>query len=427
MTELRDAAEFWPEYEKCGSSDTGFARKHGVPRTTVRDWRTNLEEGLVWKYGAWREADESEDAPKADPVTVEADRLRREAERNIHRVNTREAARTEIILDHLTQALSGFAPKQFSVIPPKAIDSKRRSPMSLVCLLSDWQYGETVNPAHVMGLNAYDCEIAARRVYHLERLVLTALDIMGRSHPMPTLHLPLLGDMVSGIIHDLPETNEVNVYEQYFGVVFLLAQFVMRLAPHFEEVKLYGVFGNHGRMTEKKKSTDEYINWDWLAYQALEMLLVNQPNITCNFPRGIFMVEKIEGHDCLFTHNANAKSWNQIPLYGIKRAVSQLTELLQAVDQKFEYAFFAHFHQGCVLDRAVGEIIVNPSLVGGGEFSINNILASSPPRQRIMAFHAEHGKTWELNNNLKRGDNTPHPYIIPTGCSLAEGYKKVVQ
>jgi hypothetical protein len=55
MVELRHATVFWPEWEKCGKSDSEFSRRHGVPRETVEDWRNNLMDGMEWTDGEWRE------------------------------------------------------------------------------------------------------------------------------------------------------------------------------------------------------------------------------------------------------------------------------------------------------------------------------------------------------------------------------------
>ena len=38
-------------------------------------------------------------------------------------------------------------------------------------------------------------------------------------------------------------------------------------------------------------------------------------------------------------------------------------------------------------------------------------------------MHSEHGKTWELRNDLSRGDDTPHPYVLVGGDSLADSYR----
>ena len=118
--------------------------------------------------------------------------------------------------------------------------------------------------------NRYDSEIAARRLYQFEQLVLTSLDVIGRAHPVPELRLLMLGDMVSGSIHnELAETNDHDLYEQWANLALLLAQFVLRLAARFERVVVEGVPGNHGRMTVRPSAKNRYVNWDYLMYQTL--------------------------------------------------------------------------------------------------------------------------------------------------------------
>jgi hypothetical protein len=99
---------------------------------------------------------------------------------------------------------------------------------------------------------------------------------------------------------------------------------------------------------------------------------------------------------------------------------------MQAKEQVFEYAALGHFHTGAEIERAVGEILMNPSLKGGDEYSIGNLFSYSPPSQLLYFMHAEHGKTWGLRNDLSRGDKTPHPYVLDVSGSLADSFKKAV-
>jgi len=299
--------------------------------------------------------------------------------------------------------------------------------MSLVVHLSDFQYGEFVDPDQVMGLNSYDCEIAARRIYQLEQLILTSLDVIGRAHPVPTLRLLLLGDMVSGAIHnELAETNDANLYEQWAQLSLLLAQFVLRLAARFEQVVIEGVPGNHGRTTIRPGAKDRFVNWDYLMYQTLSLMLMNQGNVTCDFPRSPLMTTEIEGHTYLLFHGDEIKSWQGIPWYGIERSIARLRELMQARSVNFEYAALGHMHNWAELERAVGQIMINGSLVGGSEYGIGRLFSTCPPTQALYFMHREHGKTWELRNDLSYGDNTPHPYKLEAGTSLADSYRKAV-
>ncbi len=423
--DLRLPDDFRAAYEQYNGDLKAMSADLDIPRRTLNNWKLNHERGIAWDGKFWVKPGDK-DTP-ADPITSEVQRLKDAHERREDRVYTQEAARTEIILEHLTQAIRAMP--AVKVKPPYFSSSgRRRSPMSLVVHLSDWHLGEVVDPVQVMGLNAYDGEIAARRVYRLEQLILTALDIIGRSHPIPTLRILTLGDMVSGAIHnELVETNEYNLYEQWANLALLLSQFVLRLAARFESVVIEGVPGNHGRTTIKPGAKSRYVSWDYLAYQTLALMLANQSNVTCRFPRSPLMTTEIEGWTYLLYHGDEIRSWAGLPWYGIERAQARLRELLQANKQEFHYAALGHFHNASNMERAVGQTIVNGSLVGGSEYSVGRLFSTSPPTQVLYFVHRQHGKTWGLRNDLSHGDDTPHPYILENGSSLADSYRKAVQ
>ena len=426
MTDLRKASDFWAAYEGNRRSPTALSRATGIPVRTVENWKKYHEAGRVWDGEKWTVPESASRfvEESADPVATEAKRLREAHEKREHRVYTQEAARTEIILSHLKAAVSGLP--AVKVKPPYfASTGRKRSPMSLVVHLSDFHYGEVVDPEEIMSLNAYDPEVAARRLYQLETLVMTAMDVIGRAHPVPELRLLMLGDMVSGAIHnEIAETNEYNLYEQWAQLSLLLAQFVLRLAGKFEKVTIDGVPGNHGRTTQKPSAKQKYVNWDYLMYQTLSLMLASQPNVVCCFPRSPITSVEIQGWRYLLWHGDSIKSWAGIPFYGVERAIARLRELMQVKGIQFHYAALGHFHTGAEIQRAVGEVLMNPSLKGGDEFSVNNLYSYAPPSQLLYFMHKEHGKTWQLRNDLANGDKTPHPYVLEGGDSLADSYQK---
>jgi DNA repair exonuclease SbcCD nuclease subunit len=424
MSDLRNAEEFWQAYELAGRNQAALSRASGIPIRTIESWKMHHEQGRVWNGKRWILPRDRDARPEeTDPGAAEAERLRKSHETHEHRVYTQEKARTQIILEHLTEAIAALP--SVKVKPPYfSASGNRRSPMSLVGHLSDFQYGEVVDPEQVLGFNRYDSEIAARRLYQFEQLVLTSLDVIGRAHPVPELRLLMLGDMVSGSIHnELAETNDHDLYEQWANLALLLAQFVLRLAARFERVVVEGVPGNHGRTTVKPVAKDRYVNWDYLMYQTLSLMMANQQNVTCRFPRSPLMTTEIQGKTFLVFHGDEIKSWQGIPWYGIERAIARLRELFQAKGVMFDYAALGHMHNWAALERAVGQTMVNGSLVGGSEYSIGRLFSTSPPTQALYFMHSEHGKTWELRNDLSRGDDTPHPYVLVGGDSLADSYR----
>jgi hypothetical protein len=365
-----------------------------------------------------------EESPE-DTMARDAERLRAQHAARVRKVYTEEAVRTHILVEAVRECVTALP--AVKVCPPLFTGRATRTPMTQVTQCADWHFGEKVDPEQVMGLNAYDPEIAARRVFQFEKHVLTGLDIIGRAHPIPRLRILFLGDMVSGAIHqELAESNAFNLYEQWAGVCLLMAQFILRLAPHYEEVVVEGVPGNHGRTTQKPASKNRYVNWDYLAYQTVSLMVANQPNVRCNFPSSIFTLTDIEGHSTLLYHGDAIKSWAGIPFYGVSRMMAKLTELLQSVGKTFEYAALGHFHTDADMPRAGGKVMLTPSLIGGNEYSIGTLFTSDQSSQGMYFMHPEHGRTWQLDSDLSHGDTIEHPYVLSAGASLGATVREVV-
>ena len=81
------------------------------------------------------------------------------------------------------------------------------------------------------------------------------------------LVIPMLGDMISGDIHEeLARTNVDNCMMQMLTAAHVIAQALMFLAPHFKSITVPCVVGNHGRMTRKPPMKDKYMDWDYKNY-----------------------------------------------------------------------------------------------------------------------------------------------------------------
>ena len=138
--DLRVAANFWPTLELAGGSMARMAEDTGIPRTTLKEWKQHLTAGDVWLFGGWRQPGDAvylkpdgttiEATEPPDPIMAEAGRLREQHQLRTSRILTQEAARTEIILDHLSESLQAFPAVKIN--PPVFEGGKRRSPMGLV-------------------------------------------------------------------------------------------------------------------------------------------------------------------------------------------------------------------------------------------------------------------------------------------------------
>lgn len=166
---------------------------------------------------------------------LEKQRIRIAEEKSDFRRTLRAQAQSEAILEELKAAIAKAEPVQPHTIEQPAYAK------ALYAMLSDLHFGLTFNSYY----DRYNPEIAARRTMtYAEHLV-----ALGSQHNIDTIYVSILGDIVSGIIHQsIRIANRGNMIEQVVGASELIAAFLRRLAEYFNHVIVTDVAGNHSRI-----------------------------------------------------------------------------------------------------------------------------------------------------------------------------------
>ena len=293
--------------------------------------------------------------------------------------------------------------------------------------MSDIHAGEEVSDAEMRGFNTYGMETMNKRIKHC---VNTAVDLtlnkIGQGYNLEKLYLFLLGDIVSGIIHEeLAETSSGNIVTWTTDVAYILAQSVRDLLMAYPVIDISGVVGNHGRVQKQVRFKERYVNWDFVVYQYLSLFLAEEikaGKVTCTFPTSFWMTKKIYDWNWLLMHGDNINSWMGIPWYGIIRTVHKLKELLATQKEMFQYINIAHFHNQGTLDMMRGRLIINGSVIGGNEYSIGKMFTTSEACQYFCGFHKDHGITWEFKINLQGKESlVDEPYNVVDLASQSMG------
>lgn len=326
--------------------------------------------------------------------------------------------RYEEVLEELAfqDKMLSFAKEMIAPLPPIKPAAYRpkvkgkESPQSDILNISDWHLGETISGEEMRGINEYSFAIAKKRYQYL---VETVLDIRRAHHaaiPVKALHVNLLGDMATGVLHDKPEYAEGTILERVFIGAALIAQGLRDFAAYYPHVHVRGVPGNEARMTIGKKYRGRYVNWDTLLYHVCRLYLKDQENIEWEIPQSFFTMATIEGKEHLLYHGDDIRSWMNLPFYGIQRAVSQFTQLQQMQDAKLDYIHLGHFHQATTLPSYRGEIFVNGSGLGTDEFAFVALRAAGPPSQWYLGAHPEKGISWRYRIDLSFADEITPRY-----------------
>ena len=278
-------------------------------------------------------------------------------------------------------------------------------------MISDWHGFEEVKASRTRGFAEYSPEIMLRRVGNLvaaHAAIVERLSSEGR-YVFPELFIPLLGDFVSGSIHDLEKhAHGSNVVLSAYNVAWLLAQTIRELSRLYPETYVAGVSGNHGRLPDNKRvpAKDPTRNWDYFVYMLLVEMCRELPNVHFWFPDAYSAQVEVRGWNFILNHGTNIRRWQGIPWYGMERWATKSTALEAQRGNIIHYRLLGQFHKSAQLPTQVGETFVNGSLIGANEYAVDEVTESDPPKQLLFGIHAKYGVThrWPLNLLHDRAD-----------------------
>lgn len=311
-----------------------------------------------------------------------------ELERQARRVREGEVA-DERIVQRLEEALGHLKPHRFK---PAKRRSRQQAPHEMALLFSDTHAYEVVNPSETLGMNEYNREILLRRMERLQAGVLSYLD--HRPYPVSKLHVWMLGDMLSGDIHDeLAQTNELPHEEATVQFALDCAEWLEGFVPHFEHISVAGVPGNHPRRAKKPTAKMAHNNSDWTAYQMMQVYHRGNPAFSWQLPKAAFcVVDVAERWKTLLMHGDGIRSTMPgVPWGGVVRRITTLEQQFAKAKQPIDYVCLGHFHTANALDGVGVKTFMNGSVKGLDEYSMKQFGSGRAPSQVLLTFHRDHG------------------------------------
>lgn len=289
-------------------------------------------------------------------------------------------------------------------------------------LLSDHHAGEVVIYDEMQKFNQYDFDVFADRMYYLTNKTIKLTEMFRQNFYIPRLNLYLLGDMVSGDIHwELAKTNTAPMMTVVLQCALVYAQSILMYLKHFPEIWMIGIVGNHGRTTQKKEYKHTvFNNYDWLLYQILSLLLIDyikDERIKFVIPPSTGYVVTHLGWKILCSHGDNIQMYYRTPYYGIENdsARDQKIRRKLRIDQ-WDFRVMGHFHQPSDLRK---EVLMNGSLIGPNEYSLNKLKAAEPPCQKFFGLNEKYGISWQYDLNVSAANGNEFQYDLD-GNNVAE-------
>lgn len=363
-----------------------IARKYGVARSTTQDF-------VNANFAELKPVAPAIPAPgvgvtEHDILEAELRDLRRRV-----RATHKDDVEFERVLSVLRDTVEA-APVRYE---PSEYDSRGGKPHEMALLLSDLHAGEIVSPQSINHMNSYDWQTCVDRMDHIRTSLLSYRD--NRPYGIDTLHLWMLGDMVSGKGHaELRETNEFPPAEQAYRVGMLLGQWVESLIPEFPKINVYCVPGNHGRVPDKPASKMVHDSFDWIAYMIMDTYLTNHKEaILGDFEvsRGAELVVPIAGRQVLLFHGDGIRSTMPgVPWGGVTRRVNEKRKQYAQFGVQLGGFALGHFHQA---NAVSGPIWMNGSVKGADEYSLKNFGSSDAPEQLLVTWNTEKGRPTDVS------------------------------
>jgi predicted phosphodiesterase len=285
--------------------------------------------------------------------------------------------------------------------PPKWLlkDHKTHSSGVPVIPLSDWHWGEVVDPNQVGGMNIFNRSIAKQRVRMLADYI---IDLCFNHMTNPIYEgavIPILGDMITGIIHDeLRETNEGPVQVSCLEVEEYLIALLLILAEKFGRLYVVCVPGNHGRNTIKPRIKNRvYESYEWNIYQHIERFFRRDPRVKVYVPNDVDAHITVAGHRIMVTHGdlLGVKGGDGIigALGPIARGAMKVGNSEARIGNDFDTLMIGHYHIYMPRGDAT-PVWVNPCLVGYNEYAHKGLrVPFSRPAQSLAFVHQRRGFT----------------------------------
>lgn len=294
-------------------------------------------------------------------------------------------------------------PSHVHRLAPVDIKKAKASVHEMLLLLSDAHFSEFVDPRVAMGLT-YNEDVTKRRLERIRDVVIRYKQLRETSYPIQKLTVAVLGDMLSGDIHEELEVNNENPLPvALVTLAYYLHDMALALTKEFGNVEFIFIPGNHPRTTKKMRFKQRTTtNWEYVLGHMVKALSAGSYKV--EVPLAIVPIVSIFKWRVGLHHGDSIKSnsFAGIPFYGMKQRREAVQALLRHLGQpQVDYLCFGHFHQPTVMEGTDATVIINGAIKGGDEYSIGNYFSSNDPVQYLLTFHEKHGVTDYSRINLK--------------------------
>ena len=295
--------------------------------------------------------------------------------RKIIRNTTRGDSLEEKVLDIIDNALPIKDKRKINLSVSSIQNDKYKDYVSSI-ILSDLHVEEAVTRQDVGALNEFNWEIMEGR---LDKFFNEWLDLYrGESRAV----VMILGDVISGIIHDTLETTTKSTAEALHDIADILSLYFKTSATIFDTMDIYFVSGNHERISERIKSANKGMDFGYLFAQILKAKLSDTKNISMSISTTGYVATKIGDKWVGGHHGDNFRGpKNETRTIKVQEAFKQVLEI------DVWHILEGHVHKFSWHNTNRGASIVNGSLIGSNAYGLTNGFMAVRPSQTVILFN----------------------------------------
>lgn len=305
--------------------------------------------------------------------------------------------------------------KDFNELPewlsPCDVNEESTSKNMAYMMFSDIHYSEVVDTNEVNGVNDYNKQISKDRIFYT---INKFIEIMQGdfNRGIEACILALNGDLISGDIKLLLETNEGSVSESLLELAEILIQCIEKLEKAFGKVFVPCTVGNHGRTSIKPKIKRKvFDSYEYIMYHIIAKHFNGNKNVIIHVPDSSELFYSVYGVNILqmhgdVIHGGNGIGGIYVPLF--KYFYKKQSQYSSMKKPDIDLLTIGHFHTYSTLSN----VLVNGSIVGFSELAKQWTFGYEDPQQAVMIINSHKGITYHTSikcngyekiNNIKDG------------------------
>lgn len=294
-------------------------------------------------------------------------------------------------LEKRFDALTGYQEMERIPVHIKPVKGGPPNEISPVIVFSDWHAEEKVDKRLLGGKNQYNLKIAEGRAATVARNAVKRMNELSDEGTINSVGVFLLGDFITGHIHD--ENVENALLGQSDALLFVEELLFAALCHLLDNTPyhytMYCKVGNHSRMTKKVRASTEWQNSvePWM-YWSLSRRIKEKygERVRFHMEESYYSVVNILGTKVRF-HHGHAVSYGggvgglHIPL---RKKIKNWNET-----EKVDLDIMGHYHS--FLEHSTFKYMVNGSLIGYNAYADRLGVPMEPPLQGMAVIHKKHG------------------------------------